>query len=260
MIQTANIESTIYEVNGVSFEMITVEKGSFRMGDDKSEYDDEKPAHTVTFKTDFTLGKYPVTQALWKAVMGKNNNPSHFKGENCPVEHVSWEDIMTGNEKKGKVAFFKQLNAIPSIQQQNEKEGKQFRLPNEAQWEYAARGGKYWRDFNYKYAGSNQLKEVAWYWGNSHRESKPVGLKMPNILGFYDMNGNVWEWCVDDWHDHYQDAPEDGTSWLKSKKENIRVVRGGSWDSYNNFCRVALRFSYLSYSRNYFTGFRLSRY
>ena len=259
MIQTADIQTTIYEVNGVPFEMITVEKGSFMMGDDKSKRSREKPAHLVTFEKDFALGKYPVTQALWEAVLGKGNNPSGFKGANLPVEHVSWDDIMVGNKKGDQSAFLAKLNAIPSIQAKNAKEGKAFRLPTEAQWEYASRGGKYWETYPYLYAGSNQLKEVAWFYKNSHSASKPVGLKMPNILGLHDMSGNVWEWCADVWHTDYKGAPEDGTAWFKVEEKNLRVIRGGSWfDDFN--CRVSLRLGYYSNDRDYYIGFRLSRY
>ena len=111
---------------------------------------------------------------------------------------------------------------------------------------------------NYKYSGSNQIKEVAWYWQNSHRETKPVGLKMPNRLGIYDMSGNVREWCADNWHENYKGASEDGTAWLSEKDKGIRVVRGGSWDSSVNDCRVSNWD--LSDYRSFVIGFRLSRY
>ena len=267
MIQIADIKPTPYNANGLTFEMITVEKRAtkegeydFIMGEENSEYGDEKPAHPVTFKTDFAIGKYPVTQALWEAVMGKGNNPSRFKGANRPVEQVSWDDIMIGDKKEEKKAFLDKLNALPTIKEQNLKDGKQFRLPTEAQWEYAARGGKYWEAMNYQYAGSNQIKEVAWYRQNGHRETKPIGLKMPNILGIYDMSGNVFEWCKDNWHEDYKGAPNDGRPWFSEKDKNLRVVRGGSWINYDDNCRVSNRYWDNSDYRNDYIGFRLSRY
>ncbi|NUO01598.1 MAG: formylglycine-generating enzyme family protein [Saprospiraceae bacterium] len=221
----------------LSFDMISIEGGSFRMGsEDPEALDREKPAHPVTVPS-FYMAKYPVTQALWKAVMG--NNPSWFQGDQRPVERVSWDNAQV---------FIKKLN---------ERTGESYRLPTEAEWEYAARGGIYGKGF--KYAGSNKLKEVGWYSKNSHGETKPVGLKFPNELGLYDMSGNVWEWCEDVWHDTYKGAPKDGSAWLKGGDQHIRVVRGGSWDVNSGNCRVADRnWSVLDY-RFFNIGFRLAR-
>lgn len=267
MIQIADIKRTTYNANGVPFEMVTVEKRAkqegeydFIMGDDTSDYNQEKPAYPIIFKTDFEIGKYPVTQELWEAVMGENTNPSRFKDKTHPVEQVSWDDIVIGNKKEGRFAFLNKLNEFSAIEIQNLKDGKQFHLPTEAQWEYAASGGKFWEELKYKYAGSNQIKEVAWYWKNSHRETKPVGLKMPNILGLYDMSGNVREWCADNWHETYKGATKNGQVWLSKKNKTIRIIRGGSWNLNFINCRIAYRNRYDSYYRNYGTGFRLSRY
>jgi formylglycine-generating enzyme required for sulfatase activity len=229
----------------------------FQMGDEVGDlkiegFTDPSLVHPVNIPA-FYLAAYPVTQALWKAVIGADNNPSHFKGENRPVENVSWQDAQ---------AFLKELNALPNIAKCNQQEGKQYRLPTEAQWEYAARGGAAGAKQGYRYAGSNQLKEVAWFDANSHNETKPVGLKFPNQLGCYDMSGNVWEWCEDHWHKDYDGAPKDGSAWLDAdaKKNDRRVVRGGSWDNYDGSCRVAFRIRDVATNRYLGTGFRLSRY
>ena len=153
----------------ISFDMILVEGGTFMMGSEDSDaLSSEKPVHEVSLDG-FYIGRYPVTQSLWRAVMGNDNNPSYFKGNERPVEQVSWQDAQV---------FIQKLNGLAD---------KPYRLPTEAEWEYAARGGK--QSEGYKYAGSNKLKEVAWYRGNSHSETKVVGLKYPNELGIYDMPG-----------------------------------------------------------------------
>jgi formylglycine-generating enzyme required for sulfatase activity len=222
---------------GTSFDLIFVEGCTFTMGNDASRYDDEKPAHPVTVP-DFYLGRYPVTQGLWQAVMGEN--PSYFKGMNRPVEQVSWDDTQV---------FLEKLNELT---------GKTYRLPSEAEWDYAARGGNQSKGF--VYAGSNKLKEVGWYYQNSHGETKPVGMKFPNELGLYDMSGNVWEWCADVWHDNYKGAPKDGSAWLEGGEQNWRVVRGGSWLYYDFYCRVSYRNDYLADFRFNYIGFRFARY
>ncbi|MEZ4885481.1 MAG: formylglycine-generating enzyme family protein [Chitinophagales bacterium] len=199
-------------------ELIEVIGSTFRMGSNEGR-DNEKPVHEVSVPT-FWIGKFPVTQALYEWTMGKN--PSWFKGKNRPVEMVSWKDCQV---------FIQKLNDIS---------GKNFRLPTEAEWEYAARGGIYWEK-DYLYAGGNELNKFAWYGENSHLETKPVGLKQPNQLGIYDMSGNVREYCEDRWHNNYEGAPEDGSAWIDGTTSR-RVVRGGSWryDPYG--CRVAFRY------------------
>ena len=168
------------------------------------------------------------------------------------MEQVSWDDAQ---------AFLEKLNALPEVQrylEQLDPQGDKFRLPSEAEWEFAARGGRNTNGF--KYAGSNKLKEVGWYDENSYYETKPVGLKFPNELGLYDMSGNVYEWCADAWHGNYEDAPEDGSAWMEGGDQNIRVVRGGSWDGVTLNCRVADRYRFITDDRSSLIGFRLARY
>ncbi|MCB9267769.1 MAG: formylglycine-generating enzyme family protein [Lewinellaceae bacterium] len=223
--------------NGLSFEMILVEGGSFMMGSEDSEArDSEKPVHEVILDG-YYIGKFPVTQALWKAVMGDDNNPSYFKGSERPVEMVSWEDTQL---------FLQALQKLTS---------KIYRLPTEAEWEYAARGGN--QSEGYRYAGSNKLKEVAWYEDNSHEETNVVGLKYPNELGIHDMSGNVWEWVEDQWHSNYQGAPTDGSAWVDRGDNTSRVLRGGSWLDTPRFCRCSSRGYIDPRVRNRHFGIRL---
>jgi formylglycine-generating enzyme required for sulfatase activity len=154
------------------------------------------------------------------------------------VERVSWNDIQE---------FLSKLNA---------KTGKTYRLPTEAEWEYAARGGSQSR--GYKYAGSNSLDEVAWYTDNSGSKTHPVGQKKANELGLYDMSGNVWEWCADDWHGSYSGAPSTGRAWIDSPRASSRVFRGGGWDGGARYCRVSYRGNYTPSFRGSALGFRLA--
>ena len=198
--------------------MVYVEGGTFIMGataEQKNTEKREEPAHSVTLSS-FYIGKYEVTQSLWKAVMG--SNPSNRKGDNLPVENVSWNDCQT---------FLRKLNAMT---------GKNFRLPTEAEWEYAARGGN--RSRGYQYSGSKKIDDVAWYRNNSGSKTHNVGTKAPNELGIYDMSGNVWEWCQDwygDYHGYSQTNPTGPSS------GSDRVNRGGGWDYDARICRVAYR-------------------
>ena len=216
--------------------MIYVAGGTFNMGaDDSDAYDSEKPVHSVTVSS-FSIGKYEVTQKLWKAVMG--TNPSDFKGDNLPVENVSWNDVQE---------FIRKLNA---------KTGKHYRLPAEAEWEYAARGGN--RSRGYKYSGSDNLSSVAWYNENSGSKTHPVGTKSSNELGIYDMTGNVWEWCLD-WYDssYYSSSPS--TNPAGPATGSYRVFRGGSWDDFARVCRVYSRSGSTPGGRHNFLGFRLAQ-
>ncbi|MDO4510236.1 MAG: formylglycine-generating enzyme family protein [Bacteroidales bacterium] len=219
-VEAKRVVRTFY-ANGVSFEMVEVRGGTFRMGATSEQGSDagsdEKPVHSVTLSS-YYIGKTEVTQALWKAVMG--DNPSYFKGDNLPVEDVSWNDCQV---------FVRKLNSLT---------GQRFRLPTEAEWEYACRGGNNSR--GYKYSGSNYIEDVAWYGDNSGSETHPVASKSPNELGLYDMSGNVWEWCSD-WYGSYTSVsqtnpqgPYDGSS---------RVFRGGSGSCYARGCRSSLRLS-----------------
>ncbi|MBK6931470.1 MAG: formylglycine-generating enzyme family protein [Saprospirales bacterium] len=230
-----------FTVNHCRFLLLLVDGGPFRMGNDKASdpdaWDDEAPPHDVTVPA-FYLAEYPVTQTLWQAVMGEENAPSFFSGGSRPVEQVSWEDAQV---------FLESLNR---------QTGVAFRLPTEAEWEYAARGGVC--QAGGKFAGSQRLKEVGWYEMNSHGETKPVGRKFPNELGLYDMSGNVWEWCEDQWHGNYNDAPDDGSAWVDREQGSYRVHRGGSWLSAPRGCRAAFRLYWLPDHRHHFLGFRLA--
>ena len=213
-------KSREFEVNGVRFKMIYVEGGSFMMGaadDDGEALNAEKPRHKVTLDS-YYMAETQVTQALWKAVMVWN--PSNWKAPNRPVECVTWDDCQK---------FLMKLNALT---------GMQFCLPTEAQWEYAARGGKCSK--GYKYAGGNNLDSVAWWSGNSNDETHDVKQKQPNELGLYDMSGNVNEWC-NDWSDvnYYANSPEHNPQ--GSGLGNCRVFRGGCWASVARHCRLSCR-------------------
>lgn len=217
-----------FTVNGVSFEMVRVDGGTFMMGSYTGD-SDEQPVHSETVAT-FYIGKTEVTQALWGAVMG--SNPSHFRGANLPVEQVSWNDCME---------FCERLSRIT---------GKNFRLPTEAEWEYAAIGGN--KSRGYTYSGSNNLQSVGWYDGNSGDCTHPVGCKLDNELGLYDMSGNVWEWTSDLYSSNYDSYRNGGSS------GSYRVLRGGSYNNNATNCRSAYR-SYNSPTSRYDSlGFRLA--
>ncbi len=226
-----------YTVNGVSFKMVKVFGGTFQMGATEEQgsdaYDDEKPVHSVTL-SDYWIGETEVTQALWQAVMG--SNPSYFTGDSqLPVENVSWNDCQT------------------FIQTLNELTGMSFRLPTEAEWEFAARGGN--SSQGNKYAGSNTIGDVAWYTSNSGSKPHPVATKSPNELGLYDMSGNVWEWCQD-WYGSYSSSAQ--TDPVGPSSGSNRVERGGSWNNNARVCRVAFRRSSTPSIRLNYLGLRLA--
>ncbi len=266
-ILTANgvIDKSIKLEKGPSgeIEMVFVKGGTFTMGctSEQSDCDsDEKPPHKVTV-SDFYIGKYEVTQKQWSEIMGASaslSSPSHFKNcDDCPVENVSWNDVQE---------FIKKLN---------EKTGLHYRLPTEAEWEYAARGGveTHGHASLHQYAGSNNIDNVAWYWKNSgdnqlyggwylnriknnNCKIHPVGQKQPNELGIYDMSGNVWEWCSD-WYgkDYYKNSPDNNPQ--GSSSGTSRVARGGSWYGNARVCRMADRSNGNPSFRYYYIGFRL---
>lgn len=247
-IEVPNITGVQFQVKDISFEMMEVTGGSFMMG---SEEYYEKPIHEVAVN-DFLLGKYPVTQALWEAVMG--NNQSEFKGDNRPVEEVSWYDAVAFcnalSELLGKVKVYKGSRETIEI----DYTANGFRLPTEAEWEYAARGGK--QQEGYTYAGGNDPHLIGWYDENRHHETKPVGLKQPNALGLYDMSGNVWEWC-NDWYGekYYEESLSSNPKGPKTG--SFRVLRGCSWIFHPHFLRVSNRSSYHPVDRGSSVGFRL---
>ena len=217
-------------------EMVELPPGNFDMGSNSGE-SNEKPLHHVTIAKAFAIGKTEVTQAQWQAVMG--SNPSNFAtcGDTCPVEQVSWDDAQT------------------YIQKLNLKTGKQYRLPTEAEWEYACRAGN-----QQDYCGNDNVDKVSWNNRNSgsyfFNTPHPVGTKQANAFGLYDMSGNVWEWVEDAYHDDYTGAPADGSAWENGSK---RVLRGGSWGYDAEFGRATARFKFSPGYRYFSYGFRLVR-
>nr|MCU0392817.1 formylglycine-generating enzyme family protein [Thermoflexibacter sp.] len=219
--------------------MVAVEGGTFSMGctsEQKDCSDNEKPVHSVTVSS-FYISKYEVTQTQWEAIMG--NNPSYFKNcPTCPVESVSWNDIQE---------FITKLNQLS---------GKKYRLPTEAEWEYAARGGK--KSKGYQYAGGNSLNSIAWYNSNADFKTHPVGTKTANELGLHDMSGNVWEWCEDFYDENFYTKVKNGKANYPNKnRANYIVLRGGSWGGYAGYCRVAYRSRDYPTNRNDDYGFRI---
>ena len=245
-------EYETYTVNGVSFDMASVAGGTFTMGATSEQgseaSSEEKPTHKVTL-SDYMIAKTEVTQELWQAVMG--SNPSYDKGDNLPVENVSWNDCQE---------FIKKLNSLT---------GLNFRLPTEAEWEYAARGGN--KSKGYKYSGSNDIGSVAWYYENSGNSrlnnleldkvesnncrTHAVATKAPNELGLYDMSGNVWEWCSD-WYGDYSRGSQ--TNPKGPSSGSYRVSRGGGWTFSARDCRVSQRFNGNPDNRDDYLGLRLA--
>jgi len=227
--QVADIDEPIRQLQD---NMVVIEGGQFDMG--STEAEDEQPVHRVTLQ-DFEMSAMPVTQAQYEAVMG--NNPSRFKGEDLPVESVSWHDARKFCEMLSK------------------KTGRDYRLPSEAQWEYACRAGSTKR---YCFGDDeSQLADYAWYAKNSESTTYPVGKKKPNNWGLYDMHGNVWEWCLDHWHESYRNAPNDGSAWQTADEGSGRVIRGGSWSGSAESCRCSYRGWFSPGDRSGYLGFRV---
>ena len=226
-----------YTVNGVTFEMVSIEGGEFDMGSDKDDADaDESPKHRVML-SDYFLGQTPVTQELWQAVMG--SNPSNYVNPKSPVDNVSWNDCQE---------FITKLNEMT---------GETFRLPTEAEWEYAAKGGN--KSGGCTYAGSNIITEVAWCAENADGTTHPVANKLPNELGLYDMTGNVWEWCSDFYGNSYYSASVGAMDPTGPASGSYRVRRGGCLESFATDCRNTNRDWYAPYYRKNINGLRLAR-
>ena len=238
---TASQTNTSNPLNGQNHpaepEMVFVEGGTFWMGCTEEQGRDcrptESPLHSVTLSS-FYIGKYVITQKQWKNIMG--TDPSQKKGDNNPVDNISWEEAQE---------FINKLNKAT---------GKQYRLPTEAEWEFVARGGV--KSNGYKYSGSNSLNSVAWISSKNKVRTGPVGKRQPNELGIYDMSGNVWEWC-NDWFDIYNSNAQ--TNPIGPTTGTKRVIRGGRWNSAAQDCRVSSRIGYSpnSRGRNSYFGFRV---
>ncbi len=242
-----NTSTRTFTANGVSFAMVLVEAGTFTMGatpEQVDPYSSEKPAHQVTLTKDYYMGETEVTQGLWEAVMGQKPtsdgyqwSSTHGLGANYPGYYISWDDVQS---------FLTKLNSLT---------GQQFRIPTEAEWEYAARGGK--KSQGYQYSGGNTIGDVAWYGDNSGSKKHEVKTRQANELGLYDMSGNVWEWCAD-WYSssYYTSAAVTDPTGPTSGSD--RVLRGGSWNHDATNCRVANRLDYSSSARDSDFGFRLA--
>ena len=244
--------------NGITLEMVAIPGGTFLMGsstNEKDSYEDERPQHEVTVPT-FFMGKYPITQAQWKAIAATakididlETNPSNFKGDEkgdeLPVESVNWYQA---------TEFCKRLSRETK---------REYRLPSEAEWEYACRAGT----TTPFYFGETITRKLANYRasetyageakGEYRQQTTPVGQFPPNAFGLYDMHGNVWEWCADTWHDNYDGAPTDGSAWIENGDDNRSPLRGGSWYFDPYFCRSAYRYYIYRRDSLYSYGFRV---
>ena len=250
-------------------DFVRVAGGKFQMGSD--DYDSEKPIHSVTVPT-FEIGKYELTVAQFRVFIEDSK-------QQTDADKEGWSYVWTGStyEKKngvnwrcdvsGKLRPESEYNhpvihiswndATAYCQWLSQKTGHTYRLPTEAEWEYAAKGGN--ASKGYKYAGSNTIEDVAWYSTNSGSKTHPVGQKAFNELGLHDMSGNVWEWCADTWHESYTGAPADGSAWIAGVDQDRAVLRGGSWNYDDGLCRAALRYWYGRTYRDYYVGFRVAR-
>ena len=243
----APVRGKNYTVSGLQLELIYITPGKFKMGSNSGEVD-EKPLHKVIISKGYWIGKYELTQAQYQFITKKN--PSYFKAADKPVECVSWKDAMEFCEELSKRE--RMAGRLPK--------NYEYRLPTEAEWEYAARGGNKKSDF--KYSGSNDLNEVGWYGNNSKGSSRKIGGKKPNALGIYDMSGNVWEWCFDTCNksgvlpgistDTYKYGIVDPVN-----RQYFHVFRGGGWYRGADLCRVSKRAANVCDKRSYYLGFRV---
>lgn len=227
-------------IGGLAFTMVKIEGGEFRMGcigQHRSDCEsDEQPAHLVSLKS-YYIGQTEVTQALWRAVMDGGNPSAFQRCEDCPVEGVSWDEAKS---------FIEKLNL---------KSKHAYRLPTEAEWEFAAKGGT--ASKHYKYSGGNDLHAVAWFKDNSLGKTYSVGKKAPNELGLYDMSGNVWEWCAD-FHGYYgKDTTTVQVNPIGASRGQDKVYRGGAWNIVSQRCRTSFRYSRPANERANSLGFRL---
>ena len=232
--------------------MPPITAGTFMMGAserDTAADEHERPRHKVTLTRDFLMGKYPVTQALWESVM--SSNPSKFKGANRPVDRVSWFDCILFCNKLSEIEGFEAVYTVNRRDVTCNWTAKGYRLPTEAEWEYAARAGQ-----KSKYSGSNRVNDVAWFKGNSENRTHPVGQKHPNHFGLYDMSGNVWEW-VWNWRDPYSSSPIVDPQGPTSG--SIRVLRGGCFLNEAQCIRLSYYLGNNPRSSSYSLGFRLCR-
>ncbi len=244
---TQGTGNRIFKLKDISFKMVYVHGGEMSLGCVSAQGDScwagELPTHTVTL-SDFYIGETEVTQELWKAVMGRDNNPSYWKGNLLPVERVSWQECHR---------FIARLNKYFAAELP---QGYRFALPSEAQWEYAARGGK--KTSGNLFAGNNNPAPVAWYYSNSNQRTHEVRGKSANELGLFDMSGNVWEWCEDWFSETYYADNQEWNDPMNSQEATYRVLRGGSWNYAAPYNRCAYRDHGSMLSRYEDSGFRVA--
>jgi formylglycine-generating enzyme required for sulfatase activity len=237
--------------NNQTMPMIAVQGGTFTIGSPKGVGSDNEQPQTQITVSNFYLSQYEVTNAQWFALMGDYEGSKAY-GETFRERYAALESKFKGNDQPIVVVDWN--DAKEYCRRLSQATGKQCRLPTEAEWEYAAKGGTQTR--GYTYAGSNNLDEVGWYNKNSGNVTHPVGQKKANELGLYDMSGNVWEWCEDNYHNTYNGIPQDGSAWNVGGETNQKVVRGGSWNDFVQFCRSAIRDGDFLGNRNGNFGFR----
>jgi len=245
--QTQGTGNRVFTVNQTPLKMVFVQGGEMQLGcnnsRDDSCYFDETPVHVVKLQ-DYYIGETEITQAQWIAVMGRDNNPSYWKGNTLPVERVSWAECQR---------FINRLNKYLSKELP---EGYRFALPSEAQWEYAARGGM--KSAGARYAGGNDLNKLSWFYDNSDQRTHDVRVKSANELGVFDMSGNVWEWCQDFYYENYYTENQDWNNPINIQENSYYVLRGGSWNYAAPYQRCAKRDYGSQHSRYEDCGFRVA--